>query len=200
MAKLLFAFVVLMTIQYAFSAPFSFKWCALPQETSKCDVFKTYVEKTAQNLSLEVTASCVAGNTTEDCMTKIKDGQADLVTLGGGDIYKAGKNYSLVPIVSEQYGEYGVKYYAIAVVKKNNTGFDITSLKGKKTCHTGVGRTAGWIVPMGYLLGSKNNASYGMRKCQQKFHISVQVLQRELCSRSPYRIQQPLRAVRGYWG
>ena len=36
-------------------------------------------------------ASCVAGNTTEDCMTKIKDGQADLVTLGGGDIYKAGR-------------------------------------------------------------------------------------------------------------
>lgn len=60
-----------------------------------------------------------------------------------------------MPIVGEQYGEYGVKYYGVAVVKKTNTDFNLKELKGKKSCHTGVRRTAGWNVPVGYLLRTK---------------------------------------------
>lgn len=66
-----------------------------------------------------------------------------------------GKSHNFKVIVAEQYGEYGVKYYAVAVVRKNNTGFDLRSLKGKKSCHTGAGRTAGWKVAVGFLLRSK---------------------------------------------
>ena len=73
-------------------------------------------------------------------------------TLSSND---TGKKYNFKVIVSEQYGQYGVKYFAVAVVKKNNTGFDLKTLKGKKSCHTGAGRTAGWKVPMGYLLRSQ---------------------------------------------
>lgn len=63
-----------------------------------------------------------------------------------------GKDDDLVPIVSEQYGEYGVKYYGVAVVKKSNTGFTLKTLEGRTSCHTGARRTAGWNVPVGYLL------------------------------------------------
>ena len=46
---------------------------------------------TARNLSLEVTVECVSGRSPEDCITKTKSGQADLVTLDGGNVYEGGK-------------------------------------------------------------------------------------------------------------
>ena len=42
-------------------------------------------------------------------------------------------------------------YYAVAVVKKD-TGFSFKQLRGKKSCHTGIGKTAGWNIPIGTLL------------------------------------------------
>lgn len=48
-----------------------------------------------------------------------------------------------------------MKYYAVAVVKVN-TVFDLmTGLRGKKSCHTGARTTAGWNVPIGYLLRTR---------------------------------------------
>ena len=51
-------------------------------------------------------------------------------------------------------GEF-VHYYGLAVVQKG-TSFNFKQLKGKNSCHTGVGRTVGWKIPVGYLLYNKN--------------------------------------------
>ena len=63
----------------------------MPKEGDKCAQFIKYAKMTAQNKSLEATVECVDASTPEDCIEKIKSGDADLVTLDGGDVYQAGK-------------------------------------------------------------------------------------------------------------
>ena len=71
-------------------------------------------------------------------------------------VYYSGKTGNLVPIVSEQYGLSKVRYYAVAAVKRANRDINITTFKGKKSCHTGTRpRNAGWNIPIGFLLSSK---------------------------------------------
>lgn len=49
--------------------------------------------------------------------------------------------------------EVGTSYYAVAVVKRGSR-VTINTLKGMKSCHTGINRTVGWNVPVGYLVES----------------------------------------------
>ena len=60
----------------------------------------------------------------------------------------------MVPIVGEDYEIGTTSYFAVAVARKNSS-LTFKTLKGKKSCHTGAGKTSGWNVPVGLLL-SKN--------------------------------------------
>ncbi|KAM9440214.1 serotransferrin-2-like [Clarias gariepinus] len=121
------------------------RWCLKSeQELKKC-----------QKLG---SLTCVQKPGTLDCIKAIQNGEADAITLDGGDIYTAGLlPHNLHPILAEHYGTEATCYYAVAVVKKG-TDFDIHNLRGKKSCHTGLGKTAGWNIPIGTLLemGEKN--------------------------------------------
>ncbi|XP_070775056.1 transferrin-a [Enoplosus armatus] len=120
------------------------RWCVISdQEHQKC-------------LGLSARApvfSCVKKENIIDCIIAIKAGEADAITLDGGDIYTAGLiNYDLQPIIAEDYGTSSdTCYYAVAVVKKDS-GFGFKELQGKKSCHTGLGKSAGWNIPIGTLL------------------------------------------------
>ncbi|XP_005912845.1 transferrin-a [Haplochromis burtoni] len=130
----------------AFARPGSqkVKWCVKSdQELRKC-------------LDLAAAApafSCVKKENTLECIIAIKAGEADAITVDGGDIYTAGlNNYDLHPIIAEDYGAgTDTCYYAVAVAKKN-TGFGFRDLGGKKSCHTGLGKSAGWNIPIGSLV------------------------------------------------
>uniref|UniRef100_A0A4W6DNH8 Serotransferrin n=1 Tax=Lates calcarifer TaxID=8187 RepID=A0A4W6DNH8_LATCA len=120
------------------------RWCVKSeQEHRKC-----------QDLVAQAPVfSCVKKDNTIDCIIAIKAGEADAITLDGGDIYTAGlNNYDLHPIIAEDYGPSSETcYYAVAVAKKG-TQFGFQDLRGKKSCHTGLGKSAGWNIPIGTLV------------------------------------------------
>ncbi|XP_041847938.1 transferrin-a [Melanotaenia boesemani] len=120
------------------------RWCVKSeQELQKCSALAAAAP----------TFSCVRKENTLECIVAIKAGEADAITVDGGDVYTAGlSNYDLQPIIAEDYGSSSETcYYAVAVVKKG-TGFGLKDLKGKKSCHTGLGKSAGWNIPIGTLV------------------------------------------------
>ncbi|XP_069069248.1 melanotransferrin isoform X2 [Pleurodeles waltl] len=134
------------------SLPSSLRWCTLSTaEIWKCSQMAVEFKKMNMTPSIQ----CVSAPSTEACMKMIQAKEADVVTLGGQDIYLAGKTYGLVPAAGENYAatDSDNGYYAVAVVKKNSQdAFTINDLKGKRSCHTGYGRTAGWRIPIGALI------------------------------------------------
>ncbi|XP_069755433.1 serotransferrin-like isoform X2 [Narcine bancroftii] len=124
------------------------RWCAIGDlELQKCEIWEA--------------VSCVKGNSAEDCIRMIKFGDADAASLDGGEVYFGG-TCGLVPVMAEFYDKTNLhvckseanmkipSYYAVAVVKDPSLTWE--KLKGKKSCHTAIGRTAGWNIPMGTLI------------------------------------------------
>ncbi|XP_015284559.1 PREDICTED: melanotransferrin-like [Gekko japonicus] len=134
------------------------RWCTVSdQELAKCsDMSKAFA-----GASLLPLLACVNGGSTSTCTSMINASLADVATLDGGTIYQAGKEYNLKPVVGEAYGQdLGTSYYAVAVVRANST-LTIGSLRGARTCHTGINRTVGWNVPVGFLIDSGRMALMG---------------------------------------
>ncbi|OCT78885.1 hypothetical protein XELAEV_18029975mg [Xenopus laevis] len=129
------------------------RWCVKSNsELKKCkDLVDTCKNK-------EIKLSCVEKSNTDECFTAIQEDHADAICVDGGDVYKGSlQPYNLKPIMAENYGshtETDTCYYAVAVVKKSSK-FTFDELKDKKSCHTGIGKTAGWNIIIGLLLEKK---------------------------------------------
>ncbi|XP_049995176.1 lactotransferrin [Alexandromys fortis] len=137
-------------------------WCAVgSEEKRKCDEW---------NRASNGRVTCTSFPTTEDCITAIMKGDADAMSLDGGYIYIAGK-CGLVPVLAENQkspksnGSDCVDrpaegYFAVAAVRKEDTGFSWSSVRGKKSCHTAVDRTAGWNIPVGLLVNQTRSCRF----------------------------------------
>lgn len=110
----------------------------------------------ANNASLGVAFSCVAGGSAPACAELVAAGGAELTKFGPSDVYLAHRDHGLEPLVAEFYGgDAGNEYYAVAVVKKefcDASDVTLASLQGKRSCHTGYRRSAGWTMPLGFLV------------------------------------------------
>ncbi|XP_036999766.2 inhibitor of carbonic anhydrase-like [Artibeus jamaicensis] len=129
------------------------RWCTISShEASKCSDFRDSMQKLQPETGPLL--SCEKRTSHTDCIKAIADNKADAMTLDAGWVNEAGlAPYNLKPVVAEFYGSEAdpqTSYYAVAVVKKGS-GFQLNQLKGKKSCHTGLGRSAGWVVPIGLL-------------------------------------------------
>lgn len=49
----------------------------------------------------------------------------------------------------------GQHYYAVAVVKKVNPNLLVSNWRHRFTCHGGVGKATGWIVPINTVLDTR---------------------------------------------
>ncbi|XP_048835902.1 saxiphilin-like [Brienomyrus brachyistius] len=93
--------------------------------------------------------SCVRTYSTIDCINKLQANRADAVTLDAGEVYTAVKQFGLTAVAKEIYSD-GSCVMAVAVVR--NGDLDVRSLKGRRSCHSGARWTAGWSLPLGFLL------------------------------------------------
>uniref|UniRef100_A0A3B3T1Z3 Serotransferrin n=1 Tax=Paramormyrops kingsleyae TaxID=1676925 RepID=A0A3B3T1Z3_9TELE len=93
--------------------------------------------------------SCVRTYSTDDCINKLQANRADAVTLDAGEVYTAVKQFGLTAVAKEIYSD-GSCVMAVAVVR--NGDLDVRSLRGRRSCHSGARWTAGWSLPLGFLL------------------------------------------------
>uniref|UniRef100_A0A7N5P1R2 Ovotransferrin-like n=1 Tax=Ailuropoda melanoleuca TaxID=9646 RepID=A0A7N5P1R2_AILME len=134
----------------------SVRWCTISnEEQEKCIRLQQECFAPQQSKELPV-LNCVRKADPHDCIRAIKSSEADAVTLDAGHIAEAGLSpNNLKPIVAEVHmkgsKETTTNYHAIAVIKKGVVS-SLEDLQGKKSCHTGFERSAGWDVPVGTLL------------------------------------------------
>jgi len=108
----------------------------------------------------DISFKCYKGNSDDNCMKRISEGTDHITTFGGDELFLSHELYGLEALVAESYDDRSTaSYYGLAVVKKSMcegespafTGFD-KKLQGKKACHTGYRKTAGWVLPVGKML------------------------------------------------
>ena len=90
--------------------------------------------------------------------------------------------YILILICLPFLSDLLLSYYAVAVVKKSS-GLTWETLGGKSSCHTAMGRTAGWNIPMGLIHQQTGNC---------KFSKQVFILHCIYTSISSYRNQSTI--------
>ncbi|CAO1306875.1 unnamed protein product [Diamesa tonsa] len=126
-------------------------------EYEKCVKMRTALK--AQLVKPEML--CHKAHSHINCMQSIQNGIADVTVLDAADVYTAGLKYDLIPFVSEVYNLGEPEYYVVAVGKVEDPDTELTYLKNKNTCHSGINTAAGWIYPMAYLISNGWIRPYG---------------------------------------
>lgn len=62
--------------------------------------------------------------------------------------------YTSIFFVLRHYAE-GPSYYAVAIAHKINPGLLVSNWRHRHTCHSGVGKAAGWIIPINTILDTR---------------------------------------------
>lgn len=133
---------------------------AMPRAAARVCVFPKDKVASCRAVMTTVTGAaitCVGADDAQACTDLVAAGGADATKLEGDNLYKAGTSDNLVPLLSEYYGStVGASYFSVAVVTKafcdSRPKATMADLRGARSCHTGYRKTAGWTVPVGFLV------------------------------------------------
>ena len=144
---------------FARSAQAQVNWCATAgkerdgvTELQKCNQLVAVMN--AAPGTAAGTYACVEA---ADCEVAVRDGTAHAFTMDGGGIF-ASRVWGGVPLVAESTSTTSASatYYTVAVVKSSfcTETVSLASLRGKRSCHTGYRKSAGWRFPLTTLMKS----------------------------------------------
>uniref|UniRef100_A0A3Q3K980 Serotransferrin n=1 Tax=Monopterus albus TaxID=43700 RepID=A0A3Q3K980_MONAL len=148
------------------------RWCVVsdPEQKKCAELAKALVAVLpAAAVASFARLSCIQASSTTDCIDRIRGNRADIVSLDAGELYSAVKQFGLVTIAKEIYRDGGC-VLSVAVVRNNS--LDIRSLQGLRSCHSGVRWTAGWNLPLGFLL-SRNYLSWSKEQPLSQADVST---------------------------
>jgi len=81
-------------------------------------------------------------------------GHADVAFLDGGAGYVAWKSHGLEAVIADQKDDGSTSYTAAAWVLNSSNITSLEQLEGNNSCHTGWLKSAGMLMPMGYMIGN----------------------------------------------
>lgn len=81
-------------------------------------------------------------------------GHADVAFLDGGAGYVAWKSHGLEVVLADQKDDGSTSYTAAAWVLNSSNITTLEQLEGRNSCHTGWLKSAGMLMPMGYMIGN----------------------------------------------
>lgn len=137
----------------------AFKWCVTSDEEMwKCKNFTNALVRDRALFDDDLLdLQCVKGYDTDECIKMIDGEKAHIMSLDAGEVFIAGRYFSLIPIMQETLEGGLSNYYAVAVVKANTLPdvHQLSDLRNKKACFPYVGSQAGWNIPI-YTVSSIN--------------------------------------------
>ena len=83
----------------------------------------------------------------------LRFGHADVVFLDGGAGFVAWKRHGFEAVLADQKSDGSTSYAAAAWVRNNSDITSLSQLEGRNSCHTGWLKSAGMLMPMGYMIG-----------------------------------------------
>lgn len=130
----------------------SLKWCTISDEEFwKCKNFTNALTRDRALFDDDfLDLNCVKGYDTEECIKMIDGEKAHIMSLDAGEVFIAGRYFSLIPIMQETLEGGLSNYYAVAVIKTDTLPdvHHIRNLRNKKACFPYVGSQAGWNIPV----------------------------------------------------
>ena len=104
-------------------------------------------QQTGMDVELYPIASDVAA------IEALRFGHADIAILDGGAAWMAWQQHGFDAILADQKSDGSTYYIASAWVLNDSDIHSLDDLQGRDSCHTGWLKSAGMLMPMGYMIG-----------------------------------------------